>query len=401
MSIDFSQLSRIAEGAEEPVEPRTREDVYRERELANEVSRLTLQQEAKRIVAAQGRDEDDSASKFSGGSFILDAPDHIESLWGEDPYVLWSKGEPFMLAGQMGTGKTTIAQQLVLGLIGTPGFSKLLGANVVPLGMDRTVLYLAMDRPIQARRSFRRMVDEGDRAHLDERLHARSGPLPAAVVQDMFVNPFALADWIVENYGVEVGAVVVDSVKDLMPGLKNDEEGSAVNSQWQGLMERGIELLDLHHDRKSSGGEGRNISVDSVYGSTWLTSGHGSIMKIMGEPGDEAIELFHIKQPGEVVGPIKAIHDHPSGRTVIDLSEKPLSAVEALANLGGVGTTAAVGLAMFPNDEQTRNTKQKTKRALEKAVEDGSVSEVSGGGKGREVQWRLLPILMSNSASNE
>jgi hypothetical protein len=54
-----------------------------------------------------------------GGDWILDAPTETPAVWG-DPSgrVAWAEGEPLLIVGPEGVGKTTIAQQLVLARIG-------------------------------------------------------------------------------------------------------------------------------------------------------------------------------------------------------------------------------------------------------------------------------------------
>lgn len=90
-----------------------------------------------------------------------------------------------------------------------------LGLPVTPLATDRRVLYLAMDRPVQITQSMRRMVDESHRATLDDRLVLWSGPLPFRLLDD----PSRLSTWCAEVCP-GVGDVVVDSVKDLVPGAR-------------------------------------------------------------------------------------------------------------------------------------------------------------------------------------
>jgi hypothetical protein len=91
-----------------------------------------------------------------GGNFILDADPEPKALWGSSAKVLLSDGEALTIAGPQGVGKTTVAQQLALGRMGFEEYDRLFGFPIVP-GQGR-VLYLAMDRPKQAARSFRRMV---------------------------------------------------------------------------------------------------------------------------------------------------------------------------------------------------------------------------------------------------
>jgi len=242
----------------------------------------------------------------AGGGFILDEPDEIPAVWGDGEHVLWAEGEGVMIAGHQGLGKTTIAQQLVLARAGVvPG--QFLGHTVAP--SDRPTLYLAMDRPRQAARSFRRMVSEQDRLVLDDRLVVWKGPLPVdPTVKGRFL------EW-VREVCPEVGVVVVDSVKDLAPGTTDDTVASALNSAWQSVIADGVELLLLHHERKAPQDGKRKPTLDNIYGSTWLTSGLGSVIALSGQPGDAEVSLHHVKQPGAEVGPFVVVHDHEAGRS--------------------------------------------------------------------------------------
>jgi hypothetical protein len=77
-----------------------------------------------------------------GGTFILDAPKGVPAVWGDGDQVAWSEGEPLLLVGPAGVGKTTLAGQLVMARLGLLG--RVLGMPVVA---GERVLYLACDRP--------------------------------------------------------------------------------------------------------------------------------------------------------------------------------------------------------------------------------------------------------------
>lgn len=111
-----------------------------------------------------------------GGSFILDTDPTPVPVWGKDDQVAWADGEALMVAAAQGLGKTTLMQQLTLGRCGFPEYASLLGLPIMP--GHRRVLYLAMGRPKQIARSFRRMVTEGQRDMLNDRLLVWQGPPP-------------------------------------------------------------------------------------------------------------------------------------------------------------------------------------------------------------------------------
>ena len=340
-----------------------------------------------------------SRSSLPGSVFILDAPDEIEGIWGVHPNVLWAKGEGFMIAGQQGSGKTTIAQQLVLRLAGVLS-GNLLGLPVPQLPDNKAVLYLAMDRPLQARRSFRRMAHDSSpemRALMDRKVHDWMGPLPGDVTGAMMADPYALANWVKETFNTEevsIGAVVFDSVKDIMPDLSDGKVGQAINSCWQGLLQEGIEVLALHHDRKSSGGESRTTDIDAIYGSAWLTSGLGSVVKIIGDPGAEEVTLHHVKQPGELVGPIPALHDHTAGITVVNEAERLRTVEEILLEARRVMSTSEISTALYGTVE--KKDLQATRRRLRKAVEKTrSVKHIPRGNGNAEDMWQLMPVIVT------
>ena len=229
----------------------------------------------------------------AGGSFVLDAPVTVESLWGSDDRVIWSEGEGLMLTGTQGVGKTTLAQQIVLTLLGVLDRS-VLGLPVLLDGCR--VLYLAMDRPNQIRRAFRRQCRDEHRHLLDENLVIWKGPPPA----DLAKHPELLTK-LVEQADADV--VVVDSLKDAAVGLSEDEVGSGWNRAAQGLLATGRNLLVLHHRKKQA--KNAKTGLDDVYGSTWLTSGMGSVVLLDGNPGDPLVEFRHLKFPVSEVGPMK------------------------------------------------------------------------------------------------
>ena len=66
--------------------------------------------------------------------------------------MLLADGEALIIAGPQGLGKTTLAQQLLLGRAGFCEYATLLGFPIQP--GQGTALYLAMDRPRRAAGRF-------------------------------------------------------------------------------------------------------------------------------------------------------------------------------------------------------------------------------------------------------
>lgn len=251
-----------------------------------------------------------------GGDFVLDAPTTVPAIWGEGDQVGWAEGETLAIVGPEGTGKSTLAQQLVYGRVGLR--PTVLGFPVAE--SSSRVLYLAMDRPAQIARSMRRGVREEDRALLNERLVVQRGPLAA----DVAANPPSLLD-----LAVAVGAdtIVVDSLKDLAMQIGKEETGAPLNRAFQLCLAEGVEVVVVNHMRKSQGQNKKPDTLDDVYGSRMLTAGMGSVLLIWGEPGDLALELSQLKSPAERVGPLDIILEPDTGTFTVDRSER-VNAVE-------------------------------------------------------------------------
>lgn len=307
---------------------------------------------------------------MDGASFIFSDYAQIEPLWGTAERTLWAAGEAMMVAGPQGTGKTTLVQQVVKGRLGLT--EEVLGFPVVP--GEGKVLYLAMDRPRQAARSMARMFSEDEHAEaLRERLVVWRGPLPFNLVG----RPSMLMQ-MCHHFGADT--LVVDSLKDLAPKLSDDEVGSVVNHAFQTCLEvGGVEVVDLHHSRKSGvGGNGPALtSADDIYGSTWLTSGHGSIVGINGKPGDLAVSVTLLKLVNEQVGPLDVVHDHDAGVSRVDARPDALAVLAAEGSL----TPAAAAQRLFGSDD--RNAVERARRELQRLVERGLATVDGEGRRGR------------------
>jgi replicative DNA helicase len=255
-------------------------------------------------VATLTANTDPRARLEPGGQFILDAPRTAAAIWGEDDRVLWAAGESLLIVGPPGVGKTTLTIQLVAGRLGI--IDRLLG---LPIVASHRILYLACDRPAQIQRAMRRVFTEEHRELLEERLAIWKGP-PARSFGD---DP-SLLTAMARDAGADT--VVIDSLKDVAPGLAKDEVGAALNVAIQTATAENIDVLALHHQRKEQAGA-KPTTLQDVYGSGWIAAGAGSVVLLWGDAGDPIVELRHLKQPAEPIGTMKVEHDHHAGRTTI------------------------------------------------------------------------------------
>lgn len=288
------------------------------------------------------------------------------ALWGHNWAPIWPPGESLFIVGPIGVGKTTVGQQLILARLGVTE-PQLLG---LPVLVDpRPWLYIAADRPRQALRSLRRMVTEDQRELLDERLLIWKGPLPFNLLRE----PWRLSVWIQEH---GCAGVFIDSLKDVAVGLSNDEVGGQVNLALQEVTAAGLEVIVNHHQRKANAENRRPQTLADVYGSTWLTAGAGSVVILWGAAGDPLLELHHLKQPADEVGPLVVVVDHATGAVeVADKGADLLAAVRGAAR--GMSATGAAAL-LFRTADPTRNQIEKARYKLNRLESDGKARKAGG-----------------------
>lgn len=316
------------------------------------------------------------------GDVILDEPATPPAIWGSGEDILWAEGEALIICGPDGIGKTTVAGQLVKARLGI-GDGKVLGLPVAP-GRHK-VLYLAMDRPRQARRALRRLFTKDDRGALNEKLVIWQGPPPA----DLARQPWMLAR-LAELAGADT--VVVDSLKDAALKLSDDETGSGWNRARQMAIEAGAELIELHHPRKAQADNKKPSKLEDLYGSRWITSGAGSVISLWGEPGDLVVEFTHLKAPAALAGPWQMGIDPAAGgihleRPVIDLAEH-------VRERGAKGMTAiAAAQILFDCTAPTGSQQKKAAYRLDKKVAAGVLyrrpGERGGGADRVMTTWFL------------
>lgn len=358
------------------------------RESNWEYLRLRARQQATERIAverlAQARRESGNQDRVrTGGSWLLDAPEEAPTIWGKGTEVLWARGESLMIAGPQGVGKTTLASQILKGCLSLQ--DEVLGYPIV--GTEQRVLYLAMDRPQQARRNLARLFAGMDehRDYLDEMLRILEGPPP----QDFAAAPQTLVEMCREH---EAEVVFIDSMKDAAIGLSKDEIGSSYNRARQIALASGVNIVELHHFVKNGNDGGKPNNINGVYGSTWLTSGAGSVIMLWGDPGDPEVEFKHLKQPMDEVGPFKVEHNNRTGVSVrVYEASKDLVELARRCRTTGVSAKEAAIVLFELGDGGKVPTKDinKARRRLDKHVEEGRLHRVDpvGFGPGNEARW--------------
>lgn len=323
-----------------------------------------------------------------GKTWLTSGTDHPEPLWGNQHTILAAKGQPTTIAGPQGAGKSVFGQRLILGWIGL--VDDLLGIAITR--GERNGLYLACDRPEQARLSARRMVTDNQLDILEARLRVWKGPPP----EDVAKQPLMLLEM---AQAADADLIVIDSAKDIALKLSADEIGAAYNSALQHCVAADIEVIVLHHPRKLSG-ETRDNPVrvlDDLYGAYWVTAGNGSVLYL--QPGDfDTYTLTQLKSPIGDKAEIPYEHVTAIGDVRAPTAPDLISVLDKAGydGVSAIHVTKILCKVDAPNETQTK----KVRRALNDLAEDGVVESF---GATRNKKWRLLepvePIRTSESMS--
>lgn len=325
----------------------------------------------------------DQEFQISTGDLIFSIPLEVESIWGSGQESLWAIGEPLMIYGPTGIGKTTLAGRLLLSLIGVDS-SELLDYPVTPVEPGKTVLYVAADRPRQAMRSLRRMAPTRAASILAERLRIEHQRQIWANEDDpeMLYRAAIQAD---------AAIVFIDSSKDLAGGpLKDEGPAKALMDAIQICVANGVNVAMLHHPRKGTqeGGKTRELDLDDVYGSAWLTAGAGSVLLVDGKPGAGTFKFIQLKAPATFIDPMEVAVDYEAGT----LTRRSIRDVDQWLQDQGmpvtVRETVAYKLAIPSKEVDTDSPQYKAmQRHLEDLVRDGLVNPVDPKGNAKRYQW--------------
>lgn len=307
-----------------------------------------------------------------GGQFIFDEPVSVDEirLWGDGDQIGWASGEALMVAGPDGVGKTTLCQQLILARAGLR--HDVLGMPVAP---DQTgVLIIAADRPRQAARSLRRMVGDLDRDQLAEQVTVWRGPLTVSLNDDR-----TILTRLARQFGR--GTIFIDSLKDVAVDLATDEGGGRIATALQHAIAAGIEIIIAHHPRKPGVEQSRKPrELSDVYGSRLIFGVCGSILMLWGDPGDTFVDLDHLKQPVDAIGPWKLRHDHARGRTEI---EHGTDLLDLVLRSGREGLTAREAAELvYEKPDPSKNERERIRTRLGALEQAGRIIRIPIPGAG-------------------
>lgn len=312
-----------------------------------------------------------------GWRFVTETGADTDPLWGTREQTAWSSGESLMIVGPPGVGKTTLAHQVILARLGLQDT-----VLNMPVSPSKRVLYLAMDRPKQIAHAMARRIEPEHQAVLRDRLAVWQGPLPATLDKE----PDLLADLAAAH---QADTIVIDSLKDAVSTLVDDALAVAFHNARMRALRNGVEIMELHHQRKATADapRGQRPTLDRVYGSTWITSGAGSVLFIAGEAGDPAVTVHHLKTPTGEIGPLQVIHDHERGTTTIEPTFDPVAILRA--HPGGL-TTRDLAAILGGQANPDRSAVEKARRHLERLVKSGLARKTEGaaGGTGGGQQAR-------------
>jgi hypothetical protein len=318
---------------------------------------------------------------LDGRSWLRSGSTTVETVWGDSTDALVPRLQPTLIVGETGAGKTTLAQHLILGTIGLPGYADILGWPVAALPEGERVLYLAADRPDQARLAMLRLLKGGDEEAwrlVAERLAVWQGPPPESLAH----SPRLLLEMAEE---ANAAVMVVDSTKDMAEQLSDDRVGAAVNQAHQLLVASGRDVVALHHPRKRGREHAADRpTLDDVYGSAWIVNGSGSVLFLIDEPS--STEVVQLKTPNGRQANFRFQIDSATG-TLTSLASDQLLAQVAAGGAAGI-STKQLAVAVFGVADPTEAQVERVRRRLKVLEATGSITTT---GTAKATRWVEQP----------
>ena len=174
----------------------------------------------------------------------------------------------------------------------------------------------------------------------------------------------------------DADTVIVDSLKDAAIGLNDDEVGAGYNRARQTAISGGVEVVELHHNRKAANTGKRVVAIDDLYGRHLVDLRRRVRGSTHRRPGGSH------RQPAAVEaarrrGRPHADHPRPRrGRSTVWHTTDLCRAAQAAK--GGLTAVDAARLA-FETDKPTAAEKEKARRRLDKLANSGLLAVVDEG----------------------
>jgi replicative DNA helicase len=101
------------------------------------------------------------------------------------------------------------------------------------------------------------------------------------------------------------------------------------------------------------------------------------VLILWGEAGDPVVDLLHVKQVRNDVGPLSIIHDHLAGRSEVDRGDISKDVVHMASRTPGGLTALMAAKQLYGRTE--RNDVERARRKLDNHVRKGELVVADGG----------------------
>jgi hypothetical protein len=118
---------------------------------------------------------------------------------------------------------------------------------------------------------------------------------------------------------------------------------------------------------------------------------------LWGKPGDLVVDLEHLKQPLDPIGPMKLLHDHDRGRTT---TYERLTVLDVMRDQKRA-TVRVVATILYGVDDPTRSDVERARRELRQLEVDGYVEEAQKGDSHHPAEWRILSHRLGHAQLTE